>query len=573
VGIRWGATEIASRVFVTVRDADWRTVPARVRRLDVDDRADGFTIDVEAEHDDGAVGFAWRGRFVAGAEGTLACSFAGSATRDFGYRRIGICVLHPWANHVGARWSASGGEHTTEGVIDREIAPQLMVGGVLQPMIPAFTSLVLRLANGVEVSWKLQGERFELEDQRNWSDASFKTYPTPLARSHPRVLRAGEEIGQRCAMTATGPVWSAGSGARSVLRIGDPTGTRMPDLGITAPNAGSSDATIAALRAIGPSHVRVEVVPSRDDEATSRAALDAAAAIGAPLEVAVLVDGTRPDDAGSDLDAAVVRLRGRELARALVHRLDGRTTPTPVIEGARARLAPGVSLVGGTASHFSELNRDRPERAGIDAVGVAITPQVHATDERSIVETLEVQAQIVAQLRRMTGGLPVVVSPVTLAARTPADPQGHHDIDPRTRSPFAGPWTAASVACLATAGAVSMTFHERANDTLAELDAASGLTPAGLALASLAAFRGREVVRVGSSHPRLFSGMAARTGDTTDTIVANLTAEPIGFDLEAGGSTMRVELGGCEVKRFEVRGGRISEVPLWSLPHSADPSR
>jgi hypothetical protein len=253
-----------------------------------------------------------------------------------------------------------------------------------------------------------------------------------------------------------------------------------------------------------------------------------------------------------------------------VHRLDGRTTPRSLLEEARDRLAlPEVPFVGGTASHFSELNRDPPDPERLDVVTLAITPQVHATDERSMVETLEVQPQIVAQLRAMTDGTPVVLSPVTLAARAPGGPDG---IDPRVRSAFAGAWTAASTGHLAAVGVAAVTFHERADDTLAELDAAPGLTPAGVVLAALGGFRGHEVVRLESTHPRRVFGVAAGVGDTIDALAANLTPARIGFEIEAAGSTVPAELDGFEVRRFEVREGRISEVPMWSPPRSADPS-
>ena len=567
VGIRWGATEIASRVFVTVRDAAWRTLPARPLDLSVEERSEGFTVEIEAEHSEGGGAFVWRGRFDGQADGTLACSVAVSATRDLDVRRVGICVLHPWAGCVGAGYTASGAGPPVEGLISREIFPQRMVGGDLQPMIAAFTSLELRLASGVGVSLTLEGEEFELEDQRNWSDASFKTYPTPLARSFPRTIRAGQEVRQSCVLSVSGPATPAATDGGPVsVRIGDATGTTMPDLGITAPAPDVAGVTLDALRAIRPAHGRVELVPSRDEAKTSAEALDTASAIGVPLELALLLD-----DVDLELDAVAALVGGLDVARVLVHRLDGRTTPAPVIARARERLAlHGVPFAGGTASHFSEVNRDPPAADRLDAVAVAISAEVHMADERSIVETLEVQPQIVAQLRTMTAGTPVVVTPVTLA---PREPGVDADIDPRVRSPFAGAWTAASAGRLAEAGAASVTFHERADDTLAELDSASGLTPAGEVLASLASFRGLDVVRLESSDPRRVFGVATRDGDAFLALVANLTSVPTTIALEAAAAADAFELDGFEVRTFEIRRGAISQRPPWAPPSSAGPSR
>ena len=40
-----------------------------------------------------------------------------------------------------------------------------------------------------------------MEDQRNWTDASFKTYCTPLARPFPVPVQAGDRVDQRVALT------------------------------------------------------------------------------------------------------------------------------------------------------------------------------------------------------------------------------------------------------------------------------------------------------------------------------------------------------------------------------------
>ena len=40
----------------------------------------------------------------------------------------------------------------------------------------------------------MEGETFETEDQRNWSDASFKTYGTPLHLPFPVEVEEGTRV-------------------------------------------------------------------------------------------------------------------------------------------------------------------------------------------------------------------------------------------------------------------------------------------------------------------------------------------------------------------------------------------
>ncbi len=42
-----------------------------------------------------------------------------------------------------------------------------------------------------------------MEDQRNWTDASYKTYSTPLALPFPVEIRAGETVEQTVTLWVT----------------------------------------------------------------------------------------------------------------------------------------------------------------------------------------------------------------------------------------------------------------------------------------------------------------------------------------------------------------------------------
>src|SRR5262252_1683955 len=144
--VRWRGLEILSRLHATVRDATWSTVSPALRRVAVEDRADAAVVRLEAEHHRGDVAFAWQASVELGPGGKLAFAMDGIAERDFEYRRIGICVLHPWGAYVGARYRASRGGRVTEGFFPHEIAPQPLRKGVFAPMIEAFSLLEVSLS-------------------------------------------------------------------------------------------------------------------------------------------------------------------------------------------------------------------------------------------------------------------------------------------------------------------------------------------------------------------------------------------------------------------------------------------
>jgi D-apionolactonase len=508
--VRWGGLEVAAAIQVTVRDDRWGTLRPVLRRADERGWADGFSIDLDVVHGDDA--FAWHGSIRGSSDGTLEFTMDGVAERDVIYRRIGICVLHPWATYVGARFEASGAGGHTSGAFPRRIVPQRLVDGEYEPMVPAFRRLEVAFGRDRRAVFMFEGEDhgFELEDQRNWSDASFKTYPTPLARSAPRTLARGERLAQRLRLRIEGVAtpFVPQDGPIEVW-IGGTDGRRMPPIGLTAPPPGEANAE--RLVELGPAHLRVTTSPGDDPRALD-AAISLANRTGIPLEVGVML---HDDPEAPELGTVGARLRATHLARVLVLRASGVTADGRFVSSVRSRLGIDAPLAGGTASHFSELNRSIPEPSGMDAVALALSPQVHAVDERSMVETLEVQTQIVDAVRELTNGWGVVVSPVTLASHDPAVPDD--DIDERAHSAFGAAWTAGSVCALAVGGVTSVTLHERADRTvLASRELAR-------AFRLLAMRAGLNLHAVSSSDPRRVRVVAA---SGRPPLLVNLTTEP-----------------------------------------------
>ncbi len=73
-------------------------------------------------------------------------------------------------------------------VFPRLVSPQ-------QPFL-GLRTIAHEVAPGVEAEVRMEGETFEMEDQRNWSDDSFKTYGTPLALPLPVEVQEGTRIRQ-----------------------------------------------------------------------------------------------------------------------------------------------------------------------------------------------------------------------------------------------------------------------------------------------------------------------------------------------------------------------------------------
>ena len=57
---------------------------------------------------------------------------------------------------------------------------------------------------GLEAEVRFTGETFEIEDHRNWTDASYKIYGTPLALPFPVEIKQATKVTQSVAITLRG---------------------------------------------------------------------------------------------------------------------------------------------------------------------------------------------------------------------------------------------------------------------------------------------------------------------------------------------------------------------------------
>ena len=184
--VRLGEREVLRGIYAAVRDRNWKTIPAALvetlRRV----KADSFQIEFEAEHREAGIGFTWHGSISGQPDGTLLYSFDGRARSSFLRNRIGLCVLHPIRECSGA----AGRQTRTDGTViecrfPKLIEPQLIGKSPFRNL----KNLAHEIAPGIWAELTFSGDVFEMEDQRNWTDASFKTYSTPLEQPFPSRSR------------------------------------------------------------------------------------------------------------------------------------------------------------------------------------------------------------------------------------------------------------------------------------------------------------------------------------------------------------------------------------------------
>lgn len=556
--LRIGRTELVRRVYAAVRDRNWKTIPAVVSDLEVEDRGDSFEVRFTARHTSHDIDFSWRGAARGDRNGRIVYSFDGRAERDVQYNRIGICVHHPWRETKGAPFRARASGAEIGGVFPDLIGPQAFENGAFHPLFPAFDRLEVSLPESGSLVFELEGDLWETEDHRNWTDANFKTYSTPVALGTPFGLRSGEPLTQRMTLTARDLTVMERQEGPIRLSIGAPTGGSVPAVGLCADADGHalSDREAALLSVLAPAHLRVETHLDRDDwRRVLAAGQESARRVGAHLEVFLHLG---VDNAGLLASLSEALASGPTVDRVLVVPADARTgtptetTPPELVDLVRDHLAPGlpgVQIGGGTEMYFTEVNRTRPQPGTWDFVCFSITPQIHAFTDVDIVENLDAQAENVRSAHALAAGKPIVISPITLRPRVnfhasgpePEDPEAlPSSVDIRQPSLLGAAWTAGSLKYVAEAGVSSVTYFELTGwrglierapgerSTHDDFHSGPGqVFPLFHPLADVIGWHGAEVLEVMSDDPLVAVALAVKDQDATRLLVANLTAAEV----------------------------------------------
>jgi hypothetical protein len=453
------------------------------------------------------------------------------------------------------------------------IAPQLVIDGLIKPVHPfeEMHTLAHEVTPGVWAEVRFSGEIFETEDQRNWTDASYKTYGTPLRLLFPVEITNGTKVAQSVTLTVQGlpsPTNAHRSSSETqhitTFRIQGATQSTkskipIPQLGLGTASHGQQldEQSLARLRALHLAHLRVDLHLDQPDYAKAlQRATEEARALAGGLEIALHVT----DAAESELRTLAGQLDAMRppVRRWLVFHVDEKTTGEGWVTLARQILSgydANAPIGAGTNVYFTELNCQRPPVHVLDVVAYSFNPQVHAFDNASLAETLAAQAATAQSARQFCADRPLAIGPVTLQPRfnpnatgpelEPAPGELPPQVDVRQMSLFGAGWTLGSIKYLAESGEVdSITYYETTG-WRGVMETADGsplpekfrslpgsVFPMYHIFADIGEFDGGEVIASTSSRPLSVDGLVLQKNGRRRTLLANLTSEPQTVQIE-----------------------------------------
>lgn len=531
---RWGNDELLRMIYVSMRDENWGTLTPIRTNEEVIIGADNFQLRYDCHYErNSTVLFTWKVSAEGNTDGSFSMTIDGLANQPFLRNRAGFCILHPIQGTAGQPCELLH----PDGQWESTHFPQ-----TISPENP-FNQLAGMRWQQTDGTWfrlDMTGDVFETEDQRNWTDASYKTFCTPSALPIPVQLRAGDRVRQQIGFRPEQPlpVSSVPVLREVTVRVFEQERTRLPEIGVGASTEIRvlTESICRALHLCQFAHYRLEVVPAQADWQTDFLTEVAnALECKMPLLVALHLSDNYVAELADFL--TVVQEYKVAVAAIILLSVNEPVTTADVLATAPALLRealPQMRIGAGTNYNFTELNRNRVATEGLDFISYSVHPQVHAFDNRSMEETLDTQGDTVKTVRTFADSLPIHVSPVTLRQRVnpyahdPKDRVQTNDqkADLRQPSLWAAGWTLGSIKYLAEAGTASITYFQTAGRQ-GILSADGQHYPLGLLLAAVQKFGGGEVVRTESSQPLACSTLLLTNDTQRCWLVANHTNQAL----------------------------------------------
>jgi len=474
--IRFRGREVIRAIEYVVRDKDWGTYAPLISNVEISQSDLGFnvTYDARCVNPESRESLSFHASISADNTGRLTFRVVALPETDFDTARCGFTILHPLEGVVGVSCYVEHGDETSE---------QTQFPDLISPWQPIkdIRSITHEPTPGLRVRCEMSGDVFEMEDQRAWSDASFKTYVRPLARPWPYTMKAGEKDHQSVVLEITDDCDEhsdmRGNGEASVTLGLGADYAFMPDIGIAFAPGQIADclARPSLLTDIAPQYLVFLYDPLAGhgaEELSGYAAIVACMRSAAHpphvrLEFAVPAQRNLSEEM-QDLRSNL-QISGLKIDSLLVSpSVDRQSTPPgstwpdcPPLEEiyhAAHEVFSGVQIGGGMLSYFTELNRKRPPLDQLAFISHCTCPIVHASDDVSVMQTLETLPDITRSTRAIVGeNMPYHIGPSTIGmrqnpygSRLIPNPDGTRmtmtDRDPRQRGTFAAAWAVGYVA-------------------------------------------------------------------------------------------------------------------------------
>ena len=457
-----GSEEAIRRIYLVFQDINWTSRPFVIKDeiWQIADRSFSAKIKAQGSHD--AKDLSVELEITGSESGEITYGFSASTSVSFMRNRLGLCLLHPVAGLTGRECELT----KADGAVEVSRFPDAISPN--QPFLN-LSGISHKLQSGQVVSVNLKGEIFESEDHRNWSDASYKTYCTPISLPFPAQVTPGEALSQKITISISGEHTTAISRNESAVITVGAEEIELPEigLGLSEDPAHLNASEYAGFEDLAIKHLRLALNGNSQIRSAVEKALLVTKQLKIELDLAIKAES--PEQLKAILQS-IIEIKD-QIRSFYIFSASEKTTPIGFIQVAEESLGDKSKIIGGTDLYFTELNRNQSAVDFVEQVNFSINPQVHSFDDRTLIQNTATQKAIATNAHRIAKGKKVSIGPITLRPRyNPNATQPDKDVsntplpssvDARQRTWFAEGWTVKSIRSIAESESIStLTYFE-----------------------------------------------------------------------------------------------------------------
>lgn len=464
--IKYDNVEVIRMIYSAVRDQNWGTFDFSIENEVLKIKDDSFKISYTIMFQDAFKAIC---QMEGNSNGMITFQMIGEVLKDFRKNRIGFCVLHPVEECMGQECIINySDKDAIHGKFPSAISPDAPFKNI--------RSIKWKVLDDFEATLDFEGDIFEMEDQRNWIDASYKTFCTPLDLPFPVLVKKGTIITQKIVsrLSINKTISSTDQTTFNSIDCDFTNSMDLPDLGLTqsSENGSLTSYELDAIHQLRLDHLRCDIYLNGANSAEKLGqAFAESGQTDCKLELCLHFSSHYQEEFNGIKQ--LLESRQNQVKSVVLFREKKKTTDNELLKALVPEIReilPSVQVGAGTDAFFAELNMHRMETDLLDFVIYSVNPQVHAFDNQSLIENLLALKHTVQSALLFSRKADIFVSPITLKMRFNPDKTAndHEDdtedwaakVDPRQMSLFTLGWTVGSLASLASVNTCSITYFE-----------------------------------------------------------------------------------------------------------------
>ncbi len=404
--------EIIQRIYFAVRDDEWLNIEHVVKDFESEFSDSTTTYSYNLIFKNDKVDFTTK-LAIKIEENKIVIEAIGKASSDFMKNRIGLCIHLP-SSLKGTTCNVSHTDCTSS-------------SAVLPPLVSPYQPI--KNISQIELQFDrfsteidFEGDIFEMEDQRNWTDASYKIYSTPLDLPFPVKVKRGDIFHQKISVIFLPDIHfedysnNENQSTEQQMLPSSLLGTMIPDNlpgDIMNHFIESGSFPFPFLR------VDFRLYDNCWEEKI-RSSILFAQKMNIPIYAILYFS----KEYNSEMEAFKLFCKHNSLSQLIqftallsLEEFVLADNDLQYLVPTLRTFFPDTRIGAGTDANFAQLNRNFPSFQELDFVCYSIQPQEHASDKLSITENIMGQYDTVKTAQTLGSGKPVHITSLSLFRR------------------------------------------------------------------------------------------------------------------------------------------------------------